>query len=267
MDSDSQSGAFAPLSARRQLPPLQPEDYRQILKTLATVGWVILGLALGLEAWIRSSESLIWPQMDNFSERYNFIAALYAFSNAVLSFLLVWRGWLEAKPRKQRRRLRSLLAAVLLRDAAVLIWFAHLSGSVQGPMAMGLPFLVIAAYMILPREAASAFSALLTAGCVAVVVLERQGVISFPGMLARAFDVQGVSAVPGTIVLLAFVAASFVFGNFARTRLNEAGTMIHRRSILDPLTGLFGREFFEHRLADELDRARRNGRAVSVLVS
>jgi diguanylate cyclase (GGDEF)-like protein len=50
----------------------------------------------------------------------------------------------------------------------------------------------------------------------------------------------------------------------AQDQLRVANEELERRSITDPLTGLFNRRYFEYRLAQELERSRRHGGPVAL---
>ncbi len=59
-------------------------------------------------------------------------------------------------------------------------------------------------------------------------------------------------------------AAALLRLRAAHQRLREANQELTRRSITDPLTGLFNRRYFEYRLSQELERARRHGDPVAL---
>jgi len=59
-------------------------------------------------------------------------------------------------------------------------------------------------------------------------------------------------------------AAALLRLRAAHRRLADANQELARRSITDPLTGLFNRRYFEYRLAQELERARRHGDPVAL---
>ncbi|MBI5069517.1 MAG: diguanylate cyclase [Deltaproteobacteria bacterium] len=59
-------------------------------------------------------------------------------------------------------------------------------------------------------------------------------------------------------------AAALLRLRAAHQRLREANLELTQRSITDPLTGLFNRRYFEYRLAQELERARRHGDPVAL---
>lgn len=249
----------------RRLPPLQPEDYLGILKSLALAGWVGAGLALLLEVWIRSSGVLIWPRIGGFSTNYNGLLIEFAVINALLTLALTWRGWLERLPRKQIRRLKWLTAVVLLWQTGHFLGLVHVSGAVDGPMLTAFPLLAMGGYLLLPRKGAHAYTLVLVAGYTGVVLLEDRGVLFSPGLLAAAFDIEGVGVLPGMTVLLIFAGLSVAVGNVARTRFDDTGTMLHRPSIFDDLTRLYNREFLLRRVPTELGRARRQGDWVSMI--
>lgn len=251
---------------RRELPPLQVEDYEGILKALTIIAWAGLGMALALELWIRLSKRLIWPQIGGFSKFYNGICIEYGVTNLLLTYLLWKSHWLERFPRRQIRRLRYLLAAVLVRDGLHLLGLIHVSGSTGGPMIAAIPCILIAMFLLIPRKGAFYFSAFFIAGYITIIVLEDFYILESPGLLVSAFDLEGVGVIPGAIVLLLFSGASLVFGHFGRKRLDAAGAMLYRDSVTDALTNLYDAEFFLQRLGQELGRADRQGDRVALVM-
>ena len=252
-------------SVYRRLPPLQPEDYLGILKSLALAGWVQAFLALVLEIWIRTSGVLIWPRIGGFSQNYNALLIEFSALNAVLTLSLLWRGWLERLPRRQIKRLRLLLILVVVWQLGHCLAMVHGSGATDGPMLTAFPLMAMGDYLLLPRGGAHAYTVLLLAGYAGVVVLEDRGVLFSPGLLAAAFDIEGVGVMPGMTVLLVFAGLSVVVGNIARTRFDSTGTMLHRPTIFDDLTKLYNREFLLARLPTEMGRAQRQGDWVSMI--
>ncbi|MCB0220927.1 MAG: diguanylate cyclase, partial [Chrysiogenetes bacterium] len=249
----------------RRLPPLQPEDYLGILKSLALAGWVQALLALVLEIWIRTSGVLIWPRIGGFSRNYNAALIEFAAINALLTVALLWRGWLERLPRKQIKRMRFLLILVIVWQLAHFLAMVHVSGATDGPMLTAFPLMAMGAYLLLPRKGAHAYTLLLIAGYAGVVILEDRGVLFSPGLLAAAFDIEGVGVMPGMTVLLVFAGLSVIVGNIARTRFDSTGTMLHRPTIFDDLTKLYSRDFLLERVPTELGRARRQKDSVSLI--
>jgi diguanylate cyclase (GGDEF)-like protein len=53
---------------------------------------------------------------------------------------------------------------------------------------------------------------------------------------------------------------------FAVDKVEELALEVYRMALLDPLTGLFNRRYIEQRLEDEVKRAQRHGRALSVIL-
>ena len=251
--------------AHRRLPPLQPEDYLGILRSLVLSGWVGAALALALEVWIRTSGVLIWPRIGGFSKNYNIVLIEFVVINALLTLALVWRTWFERLPRKQIRRLRLLLVFVSVWQIAHFLAMVHVSGSTQGPLITAFPLLAMGAYLVLPRAGAHAYTLALIAGYAGVVIAEDRGKLFSPGLLAAAFDLEGVGVMPAMTVLLIFAILSIIVGNLARTRFDGTGTMLHRPSIFDDLTGLYNRDFFMDRVPVELARSARQGSPVSLV--
>lgn len=244
------------------LPRFLPEDYLALLRGAVGLAWLgVLAMALVKVTVHLSGES--WPELGGFAATYLMILAEFTATAAALSVLALRREWFERVPRAATSKLRALLTLVLAWLALHELAAFHLLGGLRGPLLPLLPVLVTAAFMALPGSGAGAVAALLVGGHAAVALLEYNGWIHAPGMLAPLF---GLDRPAGLVVLVIVLGLALGLGLVARRRLDVAGANLNRDSRINPLTGLFEQDFLLERLDSEMARQRRHGGTLALLM-
>jgi diguanylate cyclase (GGDEF)-like protein len=133
---------------------------------------------------------------------------------------------------------------------------------VQGPVLPLLPLLIATAFLALPRDGAWAVAALLVAGHAIVVLMQQLGWIGEPPF----GPVFALGTAPGLLVLCAGVALAVVVGLSGRARFDRAGANLNRDNRVNPLTGLYEQGFLRERLETELERQRRQGGMLTLML-
>jgi diguanylate cyclase (GGDEF)-like protein len=252
--------AAAPTGA--QLPNFLPEDFLALLRGAVGLAWVgVIGMA-ALKIGVHLA-GVPWPQLGGFDATYLMILAEFTLTAAALSVLAIRHDWFERVPRAASQKLRALLTLVIAWLTVHLLGAFHLLGGLHGPLLPLLPMLVATAFMALPRSGAWAVATLLVAGHGVVVLLEYNGWIQTPGLLAPLFHVDGA---PGQLVLALALGAAAGLGVLVRRQLDHAGANLHRGSRVNPLTGLYEQEFLMERLTTEMERQRRQGGTLTLLM-
>lgn len=244
------------------LPAFLPEDFLGLLRGTVGLAWVgILAMALLKVTAHLTGEP--WPELGGFASTYLMILAEFTITAAALSVLALRREWFERVPRAASLKLRALLTLVIAWLALHELAAFHLLGGLRGPLLPLLPVLVAGAFLALPTSGAAAVAALLVGGHAAVVLLEYNGWIQSPGLLAPLF---ALDRWPGLAVLATAPAFALGLGLLARRRLDAAGANLNRDSRINPLTGLFEQDFLLARLETEMARQRRQGGTLTLLM-
>lgn len=244
------------------LPSFLPEDYLALLRGTVGLAWLgILAMAL-----LKVTVHLLgepWPLLGGFAQTYALVLAEFTLTAGALSVLVLRRTWFERAPRAASLKLRALLTLVIAWLALHELAAFHLLGGLRGPLLPLLPVLVATAFLALPRSGAAAVATLLIGGHAAVVLLEYNGWIHAPGLLAPIF---ALDRWPGLAVLAAAPAFALALGLLGRRRLDAAGANLNRDSRINPLTGLYEQEFLLSRLETEMARQRRHGGSLALLM-
>jgi diguanylate cyclase (GGDEF)-like protein len=244
------------------LPNFLPEDYLALIRATVTVAWMaVAGMAAVKVAY--HVAGLAWPELGGFATTYDWMLAEFALTAACLSVLAVRRDWFERVPREASAKLRTLLTLVIVWLCLHHLAAFQLLGAMRGPLLPMLPVLVAAAFLALPRSGAWAVIALLVAGHAIIVLLEYLQWIPAPGEFAPVFSLDRW---PGLLVLACALGAAVALGLLIRRRLDEAGANVNRGSRVNPLTGLYEQEFLMQRLVSEMERQRRQGGMLSLLM-
>lgn len=244
------------------LPAFLPEDFLALLRGAVGLAWLgILGMA-ALKAGVHLAGQP-WPEFGGFATTYLMILAEFTITASALSVIALRREWFARVPRAASRKLRTLLTLVIAWLALHEIAAFHLLGALRGPLLPLLPLLVAAVFLALPRGGAWAVTALLVGGHAAVVLLEYNGWIHAPGLLAPLFWIDGFA---GLAVAGLTVGAAVALGLVARQRLDRAGANLNRDSRINPLTGLYEQEFLMERLQTEMARQRLHGGLLTLLM-
>lgn len=244
------------------LPNFLPEDYLALLRVMVALAW---GGAIGMLA-LRIGAALAhvpWPALGGFDVTYNAVLAEFVVTASLLSVLAVRRDWFDRVPRAASGRLRTLLTLVVVWLTLHHLAAFYVTGGLRGPLLVALPLLVAAAFMALPRSGAWAVALLLVAGHAAMVLLEYLHWVHAPGLLAPLFRLTEPS---GLLLVAIVLGLALGLGLQLRARLDAAGANLHRGSRVNPLTGLYEQEFLVQRLAAEMQRQRRQGGVVTLLM-
>jgi diguanylate cyclase (GGDEF)-like protein len=244
------------------LPNFLPEDFLALLRAAVGLAWIeITGMA-ALKIGFHLA-GLPWPQLGGFATTYAAVLAEFALTAAALSVLVVRRDWFERVPRAASLKLRTLLTLVVVWLCVHHLFAFHLLGGWRGPLLPLLPLLVLVVFLALPRSGAWAVATLLLAGHGAVVLLEYNRWIQSPGMFAPVFQLDSL---PGLAAFALAPALALAIGALARRRLDQAGANVNRGNRVNPLTGLYEQEFLLQRLDSELQRQRRHGGTLTLMM-
>lgn len=244
------------------LPNFLPEDFLALLHGAVGLAWAgVLGMA-ALKIGVHLA-GVPWPALGGFDTTYYLILAEFTLTAAALSVLAIRHDWFERVPRAASQKLRALLTLVIVWLSLHHLAAFHLLGGLHGPLLALLPVLVATAFMALPRSGAWAVATLLITGHVVVVLLEYNGWVQSPGLLAPLFHLDGV---PGQAVIALGLVGAVLLGVLVRRQLDRAGANLHRGSRVNPLTGLYEQEFLLERLTTEMQRQRRQGGTLTLLM-
>lgn len=259
MDNDHRRPPAAPAEP---LPNFLPEDYLALLRVFVTLAWAgaigMLALRIGV-----ALAHAPWPELGGFDVTYNAVLAEFLLVTAMLSVLVVRREWFDRVPREASAKLRTLLTLVVVWLTVHHLAAFYVTGGASGPLLIALPLLVAGAFMALPRSGALAVVVLLVGGHAAVALVEYLRWIHAPSLLAPMF---ALSAPSGLMLAGVVVGLALGLGLQLRRRLDAAGANLHRGSRVNPLTGLYEQEFLMQRLAAEMQRQRRSGGVVTLLM-
>jgi diguanylate cyclase (GGDEF)-like protein len=256
------SAGASPARSMATLPSFLPEDFLSQLRSVVTLAWMeVAGMALIKIGYHLAGVE--WPRLGGFATTYLMILAEFTLTAAALSVLAVRRDWFERVPRAASQKLRTLLTLVVVWLCLHHLAAFHILGSLRGPLLPMLPLLVAAAFLSMPRSGAWAVTTLLVAGHAAVVLMEYNRWIHAPGLLAPVFRLDRL---PGLLVLAVTLGGALALGLIARGRLDQAGANLNRGSRINPLTGLYEQEFLLERLGTEMQRQRRHGGNLTLLM-
>lgn len=249
----------------RELPKFTLEDELAILRGLVCVAWLGVISMFALELLIRYSESHQWPVTGTFSTQYHLILAEFLVNTLVLTTLLVQRNWYERAPRESVRRLGWLLNAVIIWIGLHYFAVFHITGALQGPLALLIPVIAMLILMLFPGRQGWLVASYFIAGHIAVLILESSNLVANPGQLAANASPTAFSISLVAPLILSLLPA-LVIAKAIRNRLDETGSAIYRQPRVDLHSKLYTSDFLDQRLRSEINRARRQHFEFSLLV-
>lgn len=238
------------------------QQARERIRLIIRARWILTGIlaAFGAAAWtVLRREG---PELAAVTPGHRSVAIL-----AIL-FVVAYNGWYQYSYR-WFARFRSFNAVQILFDLLVVTVLVHFSG--------GAVSWFWAMYLVLTLEAAILLDrpsdpyAIALAGAVGfgvLIVLEYHGLVPPVPVPFENTALQQVSTYG--MVKWAFVSAmnfcaAFV-GVFLMDSVRRREAKLRELSVRDALTGLYNRGYFFYRFRSEIQRAKRYGRTVSLLI-
>ncbi len=248
----------------RSLPP-HIRQFRIALYCLAATGFVALASAFLFELWIQTAGH--WPESGTFSLAYHLALAGYGIATFLLFWLLQTRHWAEHFRRREASHYRRLFLAAVARDALCAWSFAWAAGPLS-PWVLGtMVGASLAAFTLLPRYLASRYVGVLAGGYALLAALAAAAENPALHPMAAVFTALPPSAAPWIFSLAAVpLLASLAVGRTQAGKWTGLSACFSPVAMEEVLRGIVSGQKFEAQLKVELDRARNEIDAVSLLL-
>ncbi len=255
-----------PVSVEESHPTMEELEFlqqaRERTRLVIRARWVLAGIlaAFGAAAWLLVRRE--GPELAAVTPGHRSVAVL-----AIL-FVLAYNGWFQYSYR-WLARFRSFNAVQILFDLLVVTVLVHFSG--------GAVSWFWAMYLVLTLEAAILLDrpsdpyAIALAGAVGfgvLITLEYHGLVPpvpVPFENTALQQVASYGMVKWAFVSVMNFSAAFV-GVFLMESVRRREAKLRELSVRDALTGLYNRGYFYYRFRSEIQRAKRYGRTVSLLI-